>query len=222
VIVDVPLTRYHVPSVLLVALGIAVIALGVQATDPLQNEYTYHVERTGDPGPGSDREVRRFADLSDRGKAAFREALESPDDHASVTEFYWQSRKPPDFDHSSEIPVSNYVRYEGQYYAVYASEPWGPHFSDVAFGIVFLVGGTASLIGARSVRHDRPRTPLTILVGIAAMAAVWTGLGISGSNFEYRVPQYYLWSVPVAGIVGMAVTWRALTERWRPESGQTA
>ena len=45
---------------------------------------------------------------------------------------------------------------------------------------------------------------------------------ISGSNVEYRVPQYYLWSVPVAGIVGMAVTWRALTERWRPESGQTA
>lgn len=218
---DVPLTRYHVPSVLLVVLGIAVIAAGAQVTGPLQNEYTYHVERTNDPGPGSDREVQRFVDLSDRGKAVFREALGSPDDHASITEFYWESRNPPDFTHSSEGPIPNYVRYEGQYYAVYASEPWGPHFSDIAFAIVLLVGGTASAIGVRSLRHDRPRAPLTILVGIAAMAAAWNALGISGTNFEYRVPQYFLWSIPIAGIVGMVVTWRFLTDRWRTNVNPT-
>ena len=206
------LNQYHVPSLLLVVLGLAVIGFGAQVTAPLQTEYYYSVELADNTPSTEDDAVLRYADLTERGQDVFDAARESRENSITRTAFYWESGKLPGIDYYSDTLIPNYVRYDGRYYAFYANTEWGPVLSDVFFGAFLVVGAALLEISRRSLGRDCPRLPSALLAGlVVAFLVAKYGVGIHGTGMQYHVPQYYLWSIPISGLASGLATWRLLS-----------
>lgn len=166
----VPLTRYHLPAVLLVAVGIGVLGfVGMQLHDLSRTEYSHAVtEVTGSEVP-DDEEARRLGSLSEPAREAFLRALRSDGAYETTTEV-------PTFTYASDdVGPENtyYIRYDGRFYRLTALSSAGPG-TGLAVGIfvsfVVPIGLLLLVAGAVAFTFDRPKYPAALLVGVAAGA----------------------------------------------------
>lgn len=198
---DITISRYHVPSLLLVVLAISVIVGSFIILEPGVTKVTYHVV----PASEGNENVREFSTLSNRGQEVFKNTLESADNSKTVSEYPWQNRIPKDIEYNGE-GRSLLIRYNGNVYELRAEG--GGLFQPSLF--YYVIPLTVSLwflkLSYQSFQKPRPRLPLTILVGLAIGALVST----LWANFWSED----FWLIILTSGVGMGVTWRLLFYIW--------
>lgn len=171
------LTRYQVPSVLLILLGLGVVvSLLVLFPHAGQQEYHHSVSSMDEAEVPEAANVAAYEELSPRAQDAFRAALESDDGHHIV---HGEANAPPEWhysDHSSINEGYYVITYDGRYYEL---ATWAGSFEAMfgfAVALVGLFGLALAAVGGSALRRDRPRSPATILatsVSVVALGFVW-------------------------------------------------
>lgn len=90
--------------------------------------------------------------------------------------------------------------------AVYRTQPLQNPYAAFLFVIVFFVGVSLISISIHSFRLDRPRLPLTIIVGLVVLFTTSEQLDDVG-----------FWEMIVSTVLGMGLTWGFLSAAWRAE-----
>ena len=161
------LTRYQIPSVLLMGAGLYLIVFGfILVPHPFQSGYHHSVAPISESEVPESATVRDFESLSPEAKRAFRAALQSPEN--SVT-LWGTKNRAPEFQYDDTLG-RYYISYQGDLYELTTTKEGGLLFlPELLLGMFVAAGGLAIAIGTRSLKGDRPRLPLTILVGLLVL-----------------------------------------------------
>lgn len=165
----VPLTRYHMPSLILAIVGVLIIIHGVQAVPyPGEPEYKHSIDPVSSAEIPSSESTINYSGLSPTGQRAFSETLQSADGQYVI---YGKSNKPSDFTYSDFAELNDgvyYISYQGAYYKLLAyGGPSDLDTLDFAFlGGYLLIGGCLIGLSVKSLQYERPRFPVTILVAV--------------------------------------------------------
>lgn len=191
------LTRYNLPAVALVVVGVGVgVATVGQAATMVQWEdtYRYTVDQTDEPEIPRDATVTPFQELSPTAQEIFLTGHDRGDD-------YTRTKRAPDFQYDDDdVPVDgyNYVQYEGDYYRVWAEIVTGGSLG----ALVLLTGGlpaalVLACLGLVCWAYTLVKIPSSVLSGL-----VMTGIGMQTAGVTL---------VTVGGgVAAMLLTWLAL------------
>ena len=89
---------------------------------------------------------------------------------------------------------------------LYSTQPLQNPYAEFLFVIVFFSGISIISLSIHSFRLERPRLPLTILVG---MVLLFTTSELDGIGF---------WEMIISTVIGMGLTWAVLSATWREET----
>ena len=175
----VSLTKYQLPSLVMLVLGVLVVVQGMHLyPNPGQQEYNHFIEPTSAASVPAEADVLTFESLSPEGQRAVRKALESPGESVTVR---GEANKPPEFFYSDNSNLNRgryFIQYQGEYYELYTAA--GGLYGDyVALAAYCLAGGVLVTVGLFGFSSPRPRLPVVVLVGLLACWATFE-LGVYG------------------------------------------
>lgn len=90
---------------------------------------------------------------------------------------------------------------------IYRTQPLRNPYAGFLFVIVFFAGVSIISISIHSFRLDRPRLPLTIVVGLVILVTTSERLDAVG-----------FWEMILSTVLGMGLTWAFLSVVWRAET----